>query len=55
VTAAFLAYLTKKYDKELVRKLNKRLREGAYDPEVFRELTGKPLETLDVEWRATLR
>jgi hypothetical protein len=55
VTAAFLAYLTKKYDKELVRKLNKRLREGAYDPEVFRELTGKPLETLDTDWRATLR
>jgi Peptidase of plants and bacteria len=55
VTAAFLAYVTKKYDKELVRKLNKRLREGKYDPEVFRELTDKPLETLDGEWRATLR
>lgn len=55
VSAAFLAYLTKKYDKELVRKVNERLRNGTYEPEIFRELTGKPLETLDGEWRATLR
>ncbi len=55
VTAAFLAYLTEKYDKHLVRKLNKLMREGSYKPEVFQELTGKTLDELDTEWRATLK
>ncbi len=54
VTAAFLAYLTEKYDKEIVRKLNKMMREGEYKKEVFQKLTGKTLEQLDKEWRATL-
>lgn len=54
VTAAFLAYLTKKYDKEIVRKLNKLMREGEYKKEVFQKLTGKTLEQLGTEWRATL-
>lgn len=30
VTAAFLAYLTEKYDKDIVRKLNRMMREGEY-------------------------
>jgi hypothetical protein len=55
VTAAFLAYITDKYDKELVQKLNKMMREGRYKKEVFQELTGKGLEDLDDEWRATLK
>jgi hypothetical protein len=54
VTAAFLAYLTEKYDKEIVRKLNKMMREGEYKKEVFQKWTGKTLEQLDEEWRATL-
>jgi hypothetical protein len=54
VTAAFLAYLTEKYDKDIVRKLNKLMRDGEYKPEVFHELTGKDLPELDEEWRATL-
>lgn len=55
VTAAFLAYLTEKYDKDLVLKLNKLMRDGKYKPEVFQELTGKSVEDLDEEWRATLK
>jgi hypothetical protein len=55
VTAAFLAYLTEKYDKDLVLKLNKLMRAGEYKPEIFRELTGKSIEELDEEWRATLK
>jgi hypothetical protein len=55
VTARFLAYLTKKYDKDIVLKLNKLMREGNYKEEVFKELTGKDLKALDEEWRATLR
>jgi serine/threonine protein kinase len=54
VTAAFLAYLTKKYDADIVRKLNKTLREGKYQPDYFKGLTGKPISQLDDEWRATL-
>ncbi len=55
VTAAFLAYLTAKYDKQIVRKLNKMMREGEYKQEAFKTLTGKTVEELDKEWRATLR
>jgi hypothetical protein len=54
VTAAFLAYLVEKYDKETVRKLNHLMRAGEYREETFRELTGKNLDQLDEEWRATL-
>jgi hypothetical protein len=55
VTAAFLAYLTETYDKEIVRKLNRVMREGRYKEEVFQELTGKPLQDLGEEWRESLR
>ena len=52
VTAAFLAFVADKYDKVLVTKLNKRMREGHYKDEIFHELTGKSLHELDEEWRA---
>jgi hypothetical protein len=54
VSAAFLAFLVDKYDKEIVRKLNYLLRAGEYREETFKELTGKNLDQLDDEWRATL-
>src|SRR5262249_27412311 len=54
VTAAFLAFLTEKYDRELGRKLNAVMREGKYKNEGFKELTGKTLQQLDEEWRASL-
>ena len=54
VTAAFLAFVTEKYDKGLVRMLNAVMREGKYRDEVFKELTGKTLPELDEEWRASL-
>jgi hypothetical protein len=55
VTAAFLAYLVERYDKDLVRHLNRALREGRHDEDLFRQLTGKTVRELDEEWRATLR
>ena len=55
VTAAFLAYVTEKYDKQLVQKLNKVMREGNYKKEIFQELTGKSVEELDEEWVAALK
>lgn len=54
VTAAFLAFLVDRYDKDIVRKLNHLMRAGEYRDEVFTEFTGKTLEQLDEEWRATL-
>ena len=54
-TAAFLAFVTEKYDKDLVRKLNKQMREGKYREEVWKELTGKTVQQLDDEWREVLK
>ncbi len=55
VSAAFLGYLTEKYDKEIVRKLNKAMREGEYKEDLFKVLTKKTLKELGEEWRASLR
>ena len=55
ITARFLDYLVEKYDKDLVLKLNKAMREGKYREDLFRESTGKTLPELDEEWRAALR
>jgi hypothetical protein len=54
-TAAFLAFVTDKYDKELVRKLNKRMREGEYREEIWKEITGKMVKELNEEWRASVK
>ena len=45
-TAAFLAWASWKYDKRLVRKLDKALREGAYTDAIWFDVTGKGLDTL---------
>ena len=55
MTAAFLNYVAEKYDKELVRKLNKAMREGEYKEEFWKELTGKTVEELGEEWKASLK
>lgn len=55
VTAAFLAFVTEKHDKEIVRKLNAALRAGKYKDELFKESTGKTVKELDEEWRASLK
>jgi hypothetical protein len=54
VTAAFLAFVTEKYDKEIVRKLNKAMREGTYKEEIWKTVTGKTVEELNQDWRASL-
>lgn len=50
-TAAFLDYVSQKYDPELVVKLNAALRGDRYDPAIWTELTGKTVEELGEEWR----
>jgi hypothetical protein len=54
-SAAFLAFVAEKYDKELVRKLNKTMREGEYTEAVWRSLTKKSVQELDEEWRASMK
>jgi hypothetical protein len=54
-TASFLAYVSEKYDKQLVLKLNKLMREGKYKEDAFKDLTGKTVQELDEEWLASLR
>lgn len=54
ISAAFLAYLTEKYDKDLIRKLNKAMRQGDFDEKLFQDVTGKPLKDLGDEWRDSL-
>ena len=54
VTAAFLAFVTEKYDPQVVRKLNATMRAGKYKPEVWKELTGLTVEELGREWQKSL-
>ncbi|WP_435017837.1 basic secretory protein-like protein [Tundrisphaera sp. TA3] len=53
-SARFLAFVKEKYAPTLITEMNRRMREGRYSDEAFRELTGKDLKELDEEWRATL-
>jgi hypothetical protein len=53
-TAAFLAFVTEKYDPQVVNKLNARMRANRYDVGVWKELTGKTVEELNQEWRRSL-
>ena len=53
-TAAFLAFVTDKYDKDAVRKLNKAMREGNYTETTWKDITGKTLEELGQAWKASL-
>jgi hypothetical protein len=52
-TAAFLDWASKKYDKDLVMKLNAASREHHYDPKIWIDLTGKSAADLGAEWKAS--
>ncbi len=54
-TAAFLHYVTEKYDKDMVRKLNAAMRQGEYKDDLWKELTKKTAKELGEEWRATVK
>lgn len=53
-TAAFLAFVTEKYDPQIVRKLNTLMREGKYKAEAWKEFTGLTVEELGREWQKSL-
>ena len=54
-TAAFLNYIAEKHDKEIVKKLNAAMRQGKYDPELWKDYTGKTVDELWVDYTQTLK
>ena len=51
ISANFLNWVTGKYDKEIVRKLNAAAREGKYNESLWKEWTGKTVQELGDEWK----
>jgi hypothetical protein len=54
ISANFLNYVTTKYDRHLVTKLNSALRQGQYYEDIWADDTGKTLPELSEEWLAKL-
>lgn len=54
-TAIFLEWVEKKYDEQLVKKLNQAAREGRFQIELFKDYTGKTMDELWAEFADTLR
>lgn len=55
VGANFLNFVSQKYDKDLVPKLNRAIREGKYSEDLWKEYTGKPADELAGEWKDALK
>ncbi|MHB8636262.1 MAG: basic secretory protein-like protein [Fimbriimonadaceae bacterium] len=54
ITAAFLFWVSNRYDADLVPKLNAALQANTYTEGLFKDLTGKTLDELNAEWKASL-
>ena len=52
VTANFLDWVTRTYDKDLLRKLNAAAREGRYAESLWKGWTGKGVKELGDEWKS---
>ena len=52
--AQFMRWIEKKYDKEIVFKLNRALREREYNVAIFQKSTGKNVDELWAEFMETL-
>ncbi|MBP5509525.1 MAG: hypothetical protein J6Z49_01240 [Kiritimatiellae bacterium] len=55
ITAAFLDYVVRKYDRDLIVKLNKVCREGRYGEHIWKKFTGKSRRDLAEEWKQFLK
>lgn len=51
ITGNFLDWVTRRYDEEIVPKLNAAARNGLYNEQLWREWTGKTLQELGAEWK----
>jgi hypothetical protein len=54
ITANFLNWVTEKFDKDLVVKLNAAIREGRYSEDWWKKLTGHTLQDLGEQWKKAL-
>ena len=55
ISANFLDFVTRKYDKDLVPQLNEAIRVGKYNDDLWKQLTGKPVAELADEWKDALK
>ena len=55
VSANFLDWVTEKYDKGIVERLNGALRGGKYQEDIWKEHTGHTLQDLGEEWKKQLQ
>lgn len=53
-TGAFLDWVLRTKDKEIVHQMNKALRDDVYKEELWKEYTGSTLDELNEQWKATL-
>ncbi|QEH37148.1 Plant Basic Secretory Protein [Aquisphaera giovannonii] len=53
-TATFLDFVARKHDPDIVRKLDRALRDVRYDEATWARLTGKSAEALNEEWLASI-
>jgi hypothetical protein len=54
-TAAFLAWVERRYDRAIVRELNRALRRGRYTDGLFKERTGRTLDQLWAEFVRSMK
>ena len=54
ISANFLNWASETYDKTLVTKVNAIIRQGKYTDDVWQKLTGKTIDQLNDEWKASL-
>ena len=50
ITANFLDFVTARYDRHIVSKLNNALRQGQYYDDIWADITGKTVQELNQEW-----
>ncbi len=50
ITANFLNYVSEKYDANIVTQMNAAMRDGKYDDDLWKQLTGKTAPELGEEW-----
>jgi Peptidase of plants and bacteria len=52
ITANFLNWVTRHYDKHIVTQLNAAMREGKYHADLWQQNTGKTVQQLGQEWKS---
>ncbi len=55
VTADFLVFVSKNYDKNIVAEMNVANHQGTYSVDLWKQYTGKTIDELSDAWKADLR